>query len=383
MSELPQSDLSLKDFDYELDPELIAQSPSEHREGARLLVRTKSGEMRHRLISDLAEEIPMGSLVIVNDSRVMNSRLIGKLPTGGKIEVFLMEPMTSTFTGKLDGPSNSQWRVLGKPVRKLGKGTQIIFSDDVVATVTEEPDRNFDPPAIAVEFNKNSVELMQWVEKAGATPLPPYISRADASAELSAMDKIRYQTVYSNEKGGVAAPTAGLHYTPELMNKIITEKNAEFATVTLHVGAGTFLPVKTENLSEHQMHTERYMVPAQTLEMILAAKKSKRPIVIVGTTTLRCLESFWLDADRNELSAKGRTDTWHKTKLFIRPANDSHKYKPWACDILQTNFHQPKSTLIMLVSALAGVQEIKSLYQVAVQMRYRFFSYGDSSLIWL
>jgi S-adenosylmethionine:tRNA ribosyltransferase-isomerase len=390
-----ESTLALQDFNYDLSPELIAQKPSSCRDDSRLLVQTAAGDIRHRLVKDLPEEIPTGSLVIVNDSRVIASRLIGQLSTGARIEVFLLE----LTPGAAPEPGKCRWQALGKPMRKLHEGTKIFFkpgpgsSPALVGTVTSEPDRSHEPPTIGVEFPLGSEAFFDWLEEAGTTPLPPYIHRhtgepgdqgdqSEAEA-LSNLDKSRYQTVYANEKGSVAAPTAGLHYTKDLIERLKQERSVEFASVTLHVGAGTFLPVKSENIAQHHMHTERYKVPSDSLKKILTAKETGRPIIVVGTTAFRCLESFWKSAGEDSVRAAQMTDKWQSTDLFVWPRTSGAKYRPWCATALQTNFHQPKSTLLMLVSALAGVENIRNLYQVAIENKYRFFSYGDSTLLWL
>ena len=381
--------MSLQDFDYELSPNLIAQRPCDHREDSRLLIHSGDGGIRHSFIKDLPKEIPKESLIIVNDSRVIASRLIGRLATGARIEVFLLEPRPGTNISQ----TSCQWKAIGKPMRKLHLGTEIHFPPfpgsriPLIGKVTDSPDRTHTPPTMAIEFPLNLDSFHTWLEIAGMTPLPPYIHRGEGSGDDAKdqieFDRARYQTIFANEKGSVAAPTAGLHYTAELIERLKSERQVDFASVTLHVGAGTFLPVKDNDIALHHMHTERYKVSTDCLNRIFAAQDERRSIVVVGTTTFRCLESFWMAAGRDREQALQIADKWLGTDLFVWPKSPEETFSPWCASALQTNFHQPMSTLLMLVSALAGVETIRDIYKVAIAKNYRFFSYGDSMLLWL
>lgn len=251
--------------------------------------------------------------------------------------------------------------------------------------LTEDPDRSCDPPTLDVEFMLNggpvnAVNFMHWLDTYGHTPLPPYIAQESSRA---AIDRDRYQTTYAEGQGSVAAPTAGLHYTPQLLQELKTKKNIEVLPITLHVGAGTFLPVKQEDPQLHTMHEERFYIASTTVKKILMHKHQSKPIIAVGTTTLRALESLWLVCDRDENKIFDWCDRWLRTSIFIRPEFADSRHTPWCINALQTNFHQPKSTLIMLVASLIGWENTMKMYREAADQRYRFFSYGDSTLLWL
>ena len=352
------------DFHFDLPPELIAQQPAARRDGSRLLVlERKSGKIRHRQFPDLLEFLKSGDVLVLNNSRVIPARLHGvNEKTGGKFEIMLLE----------ENAPNDWWAMM-RPGKRAKIGTQIRLQEksgaltDFFATVTETNAEGH--RRLQFSGTKN---LFGELEKLGEMPLPPYIERATEKAE----DKERYQTVYARAAGSVAAPTAGLHFTPELLDKI-RALGVKICFVTLHVGAGTFLPVKVENVVDHKMHSEYFEIGEETVAAINAAKKSGHRVIAVGTTATRTLESMArLNAGKLNVYA-GKTD------IFLFPPAQFQ-----IVDALLTNFHLPESTLLMLVSAFAAPGEkargrdlILKTYAEAIRERYRFFSYGDAMLI--
>ena len=340
--------MKTSDFDFQLPDELIAQTPLERRDASRLLVLDKgSGATRHMHFYDLPTLLRPGDCLILNDSRVLPARLLGhREPGGGAVEVLLLVDR-----------GEKVWECLVRPGRKLKPGTRLSFGDGLlkaeVLSVEEGGNR-----LIRFEYSGIFLELL---EQLGRMPLPPYIK-----AELQ--DPERYQTVYSREVGSAAAPTAGLHFTKELLMQI-EEMGVRICYVTLHVGLGTFRPVKAEEIAEHEMHSEYCVVPSDTAETVNRTKAEGGRIICVGTTSCRTVESF--AEEDGTLKAGGR---W--TNIFIYPG-----YRFKVLDCLITNFHLPQSTLVMLVSALAGREHILSAYREAVEMRYRFFSFGDAMFI--
>ena len=336
--------LRTSDFDYHLPEELIAQTPAEPRDSSRLLVYHGEGDrVEHAHFYDLPNFLEKGDLLVINNTRVIPARLFGHID--GKETVFEI-----LLLKRLD---YTRWEALMRPARKARTGSVIKISDElsaVVESVGEYGER-------VVKFLFDGV-FEDILDRVGNMPLPPYIRE-----KLG--DKERYQTVYSKVDGSAAAPTAGLHFTPALMEKV-REKGAEFCEVLLHIGLGTFRPVKTENALEHDMHTEYYELSAEAADKINAAKREGRRVIAVGTTSVRVLETV---ADENGLVRPQKGDT----KIFIYPP-----YKFRCVDALITNFHLPESTLIMLVSALLGREKTLELYNLAVKERYRFFSFGDS-----
>ncbi len=335
------------DFWYDLPEELIAQTPLEKRDTSRLCVLNKvTGEVSHRHFYDIIDYLRPGDCLVMNDSRVLPARLLGHRPTGGAVEVLLLKDC-----------GDKKWECLCKPGRKMQVGSQVIFGNgELTATVTavkEDGNR-------IVEFHYDGI-FLEVLERLGKMPLPPYIK-----AELQ--DQERYQTVYSREVGSAAAPTAGLHFTNELLAKI-REKGVKTAFVTLHVGLGTFRPVKAEEISDHHMHSELCMISAETAAVLNETKAEGGRIICVGTTSCRTLESLAKEDGTFEESSK-----W--TEIFIFPG-----YQFKAMDALITNFHLPESTLVMLVSAFAGRENVLNAYNEAVKERYRFFSFGDAMLI--
>ncbi len=341
--------LKTSDFYYDLPQELIAQTPLQQRDGSRLLVMNKdSGELNHRHFYDILDYLRPGDCLVMNDSRVLPARLLGHRPTGGAVEILL-----------LTQKEGDVWECLAKPGRKLHTGAQVIFGDGALtATIVGETETG----NRLVEFHYEGIFLEQ-LERLGKMPLPPYIKEELADGE-------RYQTVYSKVNGSAAAPTAGLHFTKELLEKI-EEKGVKLAYVTLHVGLGTFRPVQVDDVNNHHMHSEFCMISHETATLLNETKAKGGRIVCVGTTSCRTLESL---ADENGHFAQ--SSKW--TDIFIYPG-----YRFKAMDALITNFHLPESTLIMLVSAFAGYDSVMHAYKEAVQERYRFFSFGDAMFIGL
>lgn len=350
--------LHRSDYHYDLPPELIAQTPAEKRDMSRLMVLDrKTGEITHRVFHDILEYLRPGDALVVNDSKVIPARLIGKrlvrdadgALTGdkseGDVEVLLLKRLNDT-----------DWETIVRPGKKLREGAKIVFSDELTAEVTSVlPDGDR-----VVRFSFEG-EFFALLDKIGETPLPPYITSREA-------DRDRYQTVYARVEGSAAAPTAGLHFTKELLERV-REKGVEILPVTLHVGLGTFRPVKEDVITDHVMHSEWYTVPEKTAEAFDRVKRNGGRVIAVGTTSCRTLESA---VDENGRLVPGSRDT----SIFIYPG-----YTFKAIDGLITNFHLPESTLIMLVSAFAGREHILHAYRTAVEERYRFFSFGDAMFI--
>ena len=339
--------LKTHDFYYDLPEELIAQTPLERRDASRLMtLDRKTGEVTHRHFYDLLELLQPGDCLVMNNSRVLPARLLGhRVPTGGAVEVLLLKDQ-----------GNGIWECLTKPGRKTHTGTELSFGDgDLTATVVGERDDGNK----LVQFHYEGI-FLEVLERLGKMPLPPYIKE-----ELQ--DGERYQTVYSKINGSAAAPTAGLHFTQELLDKLAA-KGVKEAYITLHVGLGTFRPVKAAEITEHHMHSEFCMISRETADIINETKRAGGRIVCVGTTSCRTLESL---ADENGYFHEA--SAW--TDIFIYPG-----YKFKAMDALITNFHLPESTLVMLVSAFADREKILNAYNIAVQERYRF-SFGDAMFI--
>ncbi len=345
---MDQEHMQRSDFAFDLPKELIAQHPLDRRDSSRLLcLDRETGEVRHRHFSDLPELLRPGDVLVMNDSRVMPSRLLGrKEGTGGAVELLL-----------LNQKENGLWETLVKPGKRAKPGTRVVFGEGLL---TGEITDTVNGGNRLVRFFFEGDSFFQVLNQIGRMPLPPYITE-----ELE--DGERYQTVYSRELGSAAAPTAGLHFTPELL-ETLGKKGIETGFVTLHVGLGTFRPVKVDNITDHQMHSELYTIPEETARMVTRAKQEGRRVIAVGTTSCRTLESAWKNGCLPACSGD--------TSIFIYPG-----YQFQVLDGLITNFHLPESTLIMLVSAFAGYEHTMNAYQEAVRERYRFFSFGDSSLI--
>ena len=340
--------MNVKDYDYDLPEELIAQDPLEDRSSSRLMVLDRqTGDVEHRHFTDILEYLHPGDCLVINNTKVIPARLFGvKEDTQAKIEVLLLKRK-----------ENDIWETLVKPGKKAKPGTKLVFGDGLltaeVVDVVEEGNR-------LIQFHYDGI-FEEILDQLGQMPLPPYITH-------QLKDKNRYQTVYAKYDGSAAAPTAGLHFTKELLQKV-KDMGVDIAEVTLHVGLGTFRPVKVENVLDHHMHSEFYMVSQEAADKINRAKENGHRVIAVGTTSTRTLEAA---ADEN-----GRlyeTSGW--TEIFIYPG-----YQFKVIDALITNFHLPQSTLVMLVSALAGREHVLHAYEIAVKERYRFFSFGDAMLI--
>lgn len=336
----------LKDFDYELPESLIAQRPLEPRNASRLMVLDPARRtIEHEHFYDLQKYLRVGDTLIFNDTRVIPARLIGRKSTGARVEIFLLR--------RLDAVT---WETLVKPGRKIAEGTEIAFGSELSCTVIGRTD--FGGRVVAFKFSGVFEEIL---DRLGETPLPPYIHEKLDDSE-------RYQTVYNRERGSAAAPTAGLHFTTEQMREL-EAFGVNLGFVTLHVGLGTFRPVQVETIEQHEMHEEFYSIPQATADLIRETKLRGGRVIAVGTTSIRTLESAALDKSSVSVGSNA-------TKIFIYPG-----YKFKIVDALITNFHLPKSTLLMLVSAFAGRDFILQAYRAAVEQRYRFFSFGDAMFI--
>ena len=341
----------VSEFDYELPEGLIAQYPSEKRENSRMMVLDKSAHtISHKHFYDIVDLINDDCVLILNDTKVIPARLYGeKEETGAKIEVFLLKER-----------ENQDWEVLIKPSKRVKTGTIIKISPKLSVLVKNELEDD-GKWLVHLDYNGNIYQILQEV---GNIPLPPYIERKMTSDELKKLDFERYQTVYALNEGSVAAPTAGLHFTKEILNKL-KSKGVEIGYVTLNVGLGTFRPVKCDNVLDHKMDSETFEIPAETAELINRAKKNGKKIVAVGTTTVRTLETAYKIYEEIK-------ECQNSSTLFIYPP-----YEFKVVDNLITNFHLPKSTLLMLVSALMGKDFIFEAYNEAIKEKYRFYSYGD------
>lgn len=336
-----------RDFYYELPEELIAQTPLQKRDSSRLLLLDKTtGEWEHRHFYELPDFLREGDCLIVNDSRVLPARLLGTRSSGGSVELVLLRDL-----------GDGRWECLSRPGKKTRPGTMLRFGEGELTAVVEDVVEGGNR---IVQFHYEGI-FLEVLEKLGKMPLPPYIK-----AELQ--DAERYQTVYSRELGSAAAPTAGLHFTQELLDTI-ARKGIRIGCVTLHVGLGTFRPVKEDEIEDHAMHSEFCIIPEETAAIINETKQRGGRVIAVGTTSCRTLESFAREDGRVSASSG-----W--TNIFIYPG-----YRFKCIDALVTNFHLPESTLIMLVSALAGREHILRAYEEAVREKYRFFSFGDAMFI--
>lgn len=338
--------LKSSDFYYDLPEELIAQTPAEPRDSSRLLVYERAtGKVEHRVFHDVTDYLGENDLLVINTTKVYPARVYAKAATGGKMEILLLKRLDLT-----------DWEVLVKPGKRAKEGAEFFVSDELSFTVLSKTDGG----GRVIRFKFDGV-FEDKLSKVGEMPLPPYIKK-------KLEDQSRYQTVYCKEEGSAAAPTAGLHFTEELIRKL-KDKGVGFAEVNLHVGLGTFRPVKVENVEEHEMHSEYFEISKTAADTINEAKAAGKNIVAVGTTSVRTLESV---ADENGFVKPCQGDT----KIFIYPP-----YKFKCVDKLITNFHLPESTLIMLVSAFIGREQTLALYKTAVDNKYRFFSFGDACLL--
>lgn len=346
----------LSDYDYVLPEELIAQMPADKRDNSKMMCLNRvDNSIQHNHFYDIVDKIDSNSLLVLNNTKVLPARLIGHKDTGAKIEVFLLKPSKTEV---------NIWEVLIKPSKRVRPGTVIKISEELSVEVLE---RLEDDGEWSVKLLYEG-ELLDVLHKYGNIPLPPYIERKLASEDIKKLDFERYQTVYAKDEGSVAAPTAGLHFTEKIL-ETLKQKGVEIGYVTLNVGMGTFRPVKCENVLEHKMHSEEFEVTEETAEFINNAKAQGRKIVAVGTTTVRTLETVFAKYG-SVVPCRGSSE------LFIYPP-----YKFGVVDELITNFHLPKSTLLMLVSAFAGKDFIFNAYKKAIEEEYRFFSYGDCMYI--
>lgn len=343
--------MQLKDFYYHLPPELIAQEPASHRESARLMTLARdSGQIGEGVVADIAGLFNAGDLLVVNDTRVIPARLLGNKETGGKAEVFLVRRRPE---------AGQVWQCLIKSSKTPAPQSRIILGEALTARIIERSEDG----TWLVSFSPEE-GFLDKLERIGRMPLPPYIKRpADGG------DHERYQTVFARESGAVAAPTAGLHFTESLLQSI-RERGVEIASLTLHVGLGTFMPVRVQDLSQHRMHREFYRIPPATAQAVTERKKAGKRVIALGTTTTRALEHA-AGADGSLEPQDGEAD------IFILPG-----YRFKVVDALITNFHLPESTLLMLVSAFAGQDRLLDAYAEAVRRRFRFFSYGDAMFIY-
>lgn len=339
--------MNTHDFYYDLPQELIAQTPAEPRDSSRLMIYDrKTGKTEHKIFRDIIDELNPGDALVINNTRVIPARLFGiKEGTERHVEFLLLNKKTQ-----------DTWEILCRPGKKLRVADKVVFSEKLSAEILHKEEDG----VTLVRFYCDGI-FEAVLDELGNMPLPPYITKR-------LEDKERYQTVYAKTRGSAAAPTAGLHFTPELLDKI-RKKGVEIIEVLLHVGLGTFRPVKVDDVTKHKMHSEYYSVSPEAADRINAVRKNGGRIIAVGTTSIRTLESV-SEEDGTVLSKSGYTD------IFIYPG-----YKFKAVDALITNFHLPESTLIMLISAFAGKDEVLKLYETAVKMKYRFFSFGDAMFI--
>ncbi len=341
--------MKLSDFDYELPPDRIAQVPLKQRDESKLMVVNRhSGELQHTQFARIEDYLPESALLVLNDTKVIPARLIGnKRETGGKIELLLVQEIEKDV-----------WEVLAKPMRSLKVGTQLVFGEGVLSGEVIEKRKN---GKCLIAFSYVGI-FYNLLSEIGLMPLPPYIRRTPNED-----DKLRYQSVYASQEGAIAAPTAGLHFTQELLERL-NRKGIQNTKLTLHVGIGTFQPVKVDNIKTHKMHGEYINLKDTVAQKINDAKRTGSKIIAIGTTVVRALETA---------GASGTVEQFNgQSELFIYPG---FQFK--IVDALVTNFHLPKSTLLMLVSAFADTQLIKKTYQEALQHNYRFYSYGDAMLI--
>ncbi len=352
-TETQSKTISIHDFDYELPKELIAQVPSEKRENCRMMVLDRSKKtIEHKHFYDIADYFDENDVLVLNNTKVIPARLYGRKDTGAHIEVFLLKQI-----------AGKTWEVLINPSKRVKEETIIEISPDIYVKVLTR--QNEGKWLVELHYDGDFYEIL---DKVGNIPLPPYIERQMTNEQLKSLDYERYQTVYAEKEGSVAAPTAGLHFTQAILDKL-KAKGVQICCVTLNVGLGTFRPVKVENILDHKMDSEEYEISKETAEIIMNAKKQGKRITAVGTTTVRTLETCMQKFDEI-------LEVVDDSTLFIYPG-----FKFRVIDRLITNFHLPKSTLLMLVSALAGKDYIFEAYNEAIKEKYKFYSYGDCMLI--
>lgn len=340
------------DFDFHLPDELIAQAPLARRDASRLLHLPRAGgASRHLSVTDLPTLLQPGDLLVLNDAKVLPARLLGeKAKTGGKVELLLVDPLPPFG-------SRAQWRCMAQSSKGLHPGQELLIAGKAAQVVEVEGDG-----FARVVFEVDEAELEPWLEQVGELPLPPYLRR-----EPTALDSTRYQTIFARSAGAVAAPTAGLHFTEDLFDGL-RRAGVRIETLTLIVGPGTFLPVRADRIDDHRMHGERYEIPVATARAVAETKAARRRVIAVGTTALRALETATEGGETRPGPGVSH--------LFVRPG-----YEPRVVDGLLTNFHLPRSTLVMLVAALAGKERLLAAYAEAIEARYRFYSYGDAMLL--
>ena len=355
--------MNVADFQFDLPDELVAQEPPAVRGGSRLLVLNRTtGAIEHSTFDRLGKFLQAGDLLVVNDTRVFPARLLGhRVPSGGAVEVLLLGTPHASHAPAGDSP---EWSALVHPGQKLKPGARVVFEHDGVRLHGEILARHFHGRRSVRLWTEDGSEVAAAIDRIGHIPLPPYIRRDDRPD-----DRDRYQTVYARERGSIAAPTAGLHFTPNLL-ATLDARGVERAAVTLHVGYGTFKPVRAERVENHQVDPETYEVSSATAEALTRARLNGRRIIAVGTTTTRALESLTVAADGSVQPASG------DTRLFLHPGHDFKLVSG-----LVTNFHLPASSLLMLVAAFAGLDHVMAAYREAVRHGYRFYSYGDAMLI--
>ena len=348
--------MNVAEFDFHLPEQLIAQEPPAERGGSRLMALDRAtARISHHLFSELPSLLQPGDLLVVNDTRVFPARLIGaRVPGGGAAECFLVRP----------APEPDTWIALVHPGQRLREGSRMRFDANGRILHAEVLDRHFHGRRTVRLWTEDGSPVRDTIDAIGHVPLPPYIKRADVPA-----DRDRYQTIYARERGSIAAPTAGLHFTPEIL-AVLAERGIERATVTLHVGYGTFQPVRVDRVEDHHVDAEQYEVTAETAAAVTRAKRDRRRVIAVGTTTTRTLESLRVGAGGEVTPGSG------ETTLFIHPG---FEFK--IVSGLITNFHLPKSSLLMLVAAFAGRDAVLAAYREAIEQRYRFYSYGDAMFI--
>jgi S-adenosylmethionine:tRNA ribosyltransferase-isomerase len=364
--------MNVSEFDFELPEPLIAQHPPDTRGGSRLLVLHRDDGIEHTTFSELGRYLVPGDLLVVNNTRVFPARLLGhRAPSGGAVECLLLaeipnpkSPSTALGASQIPNPNEAQWSALVHPGQKLKPGARMVFERDGLRIDGEIVAMHFQGRRTVRLQTTHTGGLAEAIDRIGHIPLPPYITRDD-----TADDRDRYQTIYARERGSVAAPTAGLHFT-EHQFKELAARGIERAEVTLHVGYGTFKPVKADHVEEHTVDAERFTVSADTAAALTRAKRARRRVIAVGTTTVRTLESLTVTPDGEVEAGSG------ETTLFIHPG---HRFQ--LVDAMITNFHLPRSSLLMLVSAFAGRDRILAAYREAVAEGYRFYSYGDAMLI--
>jgi S-adenosylmethionine:tRNA ribosyltransferase-isomerase len=355
--------MNVADFDFDLPESLIAQHPAYERGGSRLLVLHLDNGIEHTTFNELGRYLQRGDLLVVNNTRVFPARLLGRRQSGGgRVECLLLHQVLSE--SPIAGTHEATWEALVHPGQKLKPGARMVFERDGVCIEGEILAMHFQGRRTIRIATNHPGGLADAIDCVGHIPLPPYIKRDDADE-----DKERYQTIYARERGSVAAPTAGLHFTDTQLDEL-AGRGIERVEVTLHVGYGTFKPVKTDRVEEHVVDAERFTVSSEAAGALTRAKRERRPIIAVGTTTVRALESLTVTPHGEAVAGDG------ETTLFIRPG---HKFQ--LVDGMITNFHLPRSSLLMLVSALAGRERVLQAYREAIDREYRFYSYGDAMLI--